>query len=137
MNTRNRATAIIVDEGSIALIYRKIILEDGSIREYYTYPGGGVEEGETDEEAAVREAKEETNLDVEIIKQIGEYTYEDATPELRYKHRHIVVLCKKVYGDIAIGEGPEISTDDDISKCDHDILTIPRRLAAGSFHRRL
>ena len=40
---------------------------------YWVIPGGGVEFGETIQEAAIREIKEETNLDVEIIKFIGSY----------------------------------------------------------------
>ena len=40
-------------------------------RGYWIIPGGGVNFGETIEEAAHREIKEETNLDVEIIKVIG------------------------------------------------------------------
>ena len=38
---------------------------------YWVIPGGGVNFGETIEEAGIREIKEETNLDVEIIKLIG------------------------------------------------------------------
>lgn len=37
---------------------------------YWIIPGGGVNFGETTKEAAIREIKEETNLDVEIEKQI-------------------------------------------------------------------
>ena len=36
--------------------------------------------GETLEEAAVREAKEETNLDVELIAQLGAYSEPDRDP---------------------------------------------------------
>jgi 8-oxo-dGTP diphosphatase len=38
---------------------------------YWIIPGGGVRFGETIQDAAIREIKEETNLDVEIIKLIG------------------------------------------------------------------
>lgn len=35
-------------------------------RDIWMVPGGGIEEGETAVETAVREMKEETNLDVEV-----------------------------------------------------------------------
>lgn len=38
------------------------------------FPGGAIELGETPEMAAIREAKEETGLDVEVGKIIGVYT---------------------------------------------------------------
>jgi ADP-ribose pyrophosphatase YjhB (NUDIX family) len=38
---------------------------------YWVIPGGGVRWGEALQDAGVREIKEETNLDVEIIKLIG------------------------------------------------------------------
>lgn len=38
------------------------------------FPGGAIELGETPEMAAIREAKEETGLDVEVGKLIGVYT---------------------------------------------------------------
>jgi 8-oxo-dGTP diphosphatase len=51
------------------LLLVKEVLE--SKKEYWIFPGGGVEFGETIEEAAVREAKEETGLDVEIKEFLG------------------------------------------------------------------
>ena len=54
---RNRGAAIIVQEGKIALIKR--IREEET---YYVFPGGGIEEGETPEEATKREVYEELGV---------------------------------------------------------------------------
>lgn len=62
-----RASAVILQGGKILLIHR-IKLD----RDYFVLPGGTVEEGETDEEAVVREAKEETGFDVAIKERLGE-----------------------------------------------------------------
>jgi len=42
---------------------------------YWTFPKGKVEEGESLEKTAIREVKEETGIDVEIKKYIGETHY--------------------------------------------------------------
>jgi ADP-ribose pyrophosphatase YjhB (NUDIX family) len=52
----------------------KFLLGERNKENYYQYwviPGGGVKFGETIHEAAIREIKEETNLDIEIVKLIG------------------------------------------------------------------
>jgi 8-oxo-dGTP diphosphatase len=40
----------------------------------WTLPGGGIDPGESPEEAACREMEEETGLKVEIVRKIAEYT---------------------------------------------------------------
>ena len=58
--------AITFIDDSILLIerYRK---DGNEMLHYFTIPGGGVEEGETYEEAAIRETREETCCNIEIV----------------------------------------------------------------------
>jgi 8-oxo-dGTP pyrophosphatase MutT (NUDIX family) len=57
---RKRSTAVIVNKGKI-LIFRRV--KPGQV--YYVIPGGGVDLGETVEQALKREVKEELSLDVQ------------------------------------------------------------------------
>lgn len=50
---------------------RKIALVHAKIRGYYELPGGGVEKGETLEDGAIREIKEEAGCDVKIMGKVG------------------------------------------------------------------
>ncbi len=50
--------------------------ENDMMLHYFTIPGGGVEEGETFEEAAVRETYEETTLKTEVIKFLKKEEYD-------------------------------------------------------------
>jgi 8-oxo-dGTP pyrophosphatase MutT (NUDIX family) len=60
---RKRASAVIIRDGKILLIRRV-----RSDKEYFVFPGGGVDEGESVEEAVAREVKEELCLDVKKYK---------------------------------------------------------------------
>lgn len=66
-----RAVVVIINKDKILLIHR---FKRG--KEYYVLPGGRVEDGETIEQAAVREVKEETNLDVSLDRKLWEYENE-------------------------------------------------------------
>ncbi|MDO8724487.1 MAG: NUDIX hydrolase, partial [Candidatus Methanoperedens sp.] len=61
---------VIIYHGKIVLIMRK----NPPYQDHFAIPGGFVEVGETVETAAVREAKEETGLDVKIMKLLGVYS---------------------------------------------------------------
>ncbi len=79
---RNTADAVIYrkvmtdDEYEILLIQRKNPPFQGN----FALPGGFVEYGESVEEACIREAKEETNLDVKIERLIGVYSKPNRDP---------------------------------------------------------
>ncbi len=63
---------IIIDDNKVLMIKQT--------NGYWGFPKGHVEDNETEEETALRETKEETNLDVEIIndkRYINSYTMEN------------------------------------------------------------
>jgi 8-oxo-dGTP diphosphatase len=64
------------EEGSVLLIRRASDPYEGQ----WALPGGFVEVGETLEEAAAREAEEETGLKVEIVRLVGVYSNPDRDP---------------------------------------------------------
>jgi mutator protein MutT len=64
--------------GTIATIDGKIVLLRRGIEPAYgkwVFPGGFVDRGETVEAAAVRETREEVNLDVKVQKLLNVYSY--------------------------------------------------------------
>ena len=61
----SRAITFIDDN---ILLIERFRMENGKMLHYFTIPGGGVEKGESYEEAAVRETQEETCCSIEIIK---------------------------------------------------------------------
>jgi 8-oxo-dGTP diphosphatase len=87
---------IEVADGEIVLIERK------NPPHGWALPGGFVDYGESLERAAVREAKEETSLDVELTDQF--YTYSDPSRDARH-HTVSTVF-------IATAEGAPRAADD-------------------------
>lgn len=62
------SAAIIVSDGKVLMVRRAV--KEGELM--WQFPAGAIEDGETAEQAAVRETLEETGLTVEAIKLLGE-----------------------------------------------------------------
>jgi 8-oxo-dGTP diphosphatase len=69
-------------------------------RGYWALPGGRVDAGETIEETAIREVKEETGLDVEMVSKIGEYHEQGVQDSVEYNYYPACFLVKVVGGEI-------------------------------------
>lgn len=74
-------------------------------RDIWMVPGGGIEDNETSVQAAIREMKEETNLDIEIGRMIWHIE------EVAERGQRFVTyfLAKIVGGELKMGIDPEFS----------------------------
>ncbi|CAG9613268.1 RNA pyrophosphohydrolase [Bacillus rhizoplanae] len=95
---RDRSAAIIVEEGKLALI-KRIWNEEV----YYVFPSGGIEEGETPEEATIREVYEELGLHVKLQRPATTIKYNGT----QYFHEAIIVG-----GTLGNGQGEEYVQND-------------------------
>ncbi len=105
---------IIKFDKGIVLVKRKNFPKGWAI------PGGMVDYGETIEEAAVREAKEETNLHVEIQDLFG--VYSDPKRDPRWHTISPVFLCRGK-GELKAGDDAEeakVFKIDEIPKLEFD-----------------
>jgi mutator protein MutT len=60
---RTSIRAVIPYKDGLILIHR-IRKENEEIKDYYVFPGGGIEENETPEECIIREIKEELGIEI-------------------------------------------------------------------------
>jgi ADP-ribose pyrophosphatase YjhB (NUDIX family) len=91
-----RAAAIIVENDEVALIRR-----DRAGERFYIFPGGQVDEGESIEEAAVREIREELGLNVSLDRLVAVVTRNGA----EQYHFTATVLG----GDFGTGDGLDVT----------------------------
>ena len=99
---RVRLAGIIPIEDGFAFMHRKGV-QNHPFGEYYTFPGGGQESGESFEEGTIREIKEEFGIEVKIEKKLYELKTENK--------EEYFFLCKYISGKFGTGEGPEFSNN--------------------------
>jgi 8-oxo-dGTP diphosphatase len=93
------AAAIIVADGRVLLVRRRVA--EGELS--WQFPAGEVEPGETPEDAAVREAAEETGLTVGAAKRLGERVHPATGRTMVY------VACEVLSGTARVGDEEELA----------------------------
>ncbi|MEK5036764.1 NUDIX hydrolase [Sporosarcina sp. FSL K6-3457] len=94
---RNRGSSVIIENNKVALIKR---VRAG--QEYYVFPGGGTEQGESPEQAAIRETFEELGVHVAIKGSLGIVNYNGV------QYFFIAEIIDGVFGT---GEGEEFGDE--------------------------
>ena len=91
--------AIIIEGDRVVLVKRL----HPPLQAEWSIPGGVLEVGEMVREAAIREAREETGLNVEPGELLGVYDRVLRNPERRVQYHYVLIdfLCRRVAGDIA------------------------------------
>ena len=96
---RTRAGIVLIEDDKVALIERHRAGMD-----YFVFPGGGVDDGETPEQGAVREAFEELGIQVAIKKTVAVIHFDQST--------QVYYLVEQVGGEFGTGTGEEFTDSD-------------------------
>ena len=91
---RTRAGIVLIEDHKVALIERHRAGLD-----YFVFPGGGVEEGETLEQGAIREAMEELGVEVSLKQKVAVIHF--------YQSTQHYFLAGSVGGKFGTGTGEE------------------------------
>ena len=82
MKTINVVAAIIMKDGMLFATQRGY----GDYKDWWEFPGGKIEPGETPEEALVREIREELHAEIEVVRLVD-------TVEYDYPKFHMAMSC--------------------------------------------
>lgn len=93
------SAAVVVDDGRVLLVRRRV--KEGSLS--WQLPAGGVEDGESVEEAAVRETREETGLTVSAVRVLGARLHPITGRHMSY------VVCEAESGTAFLADAEELA----------------------------
>ena len=100
-----RVAGIVMMNDGVVFMHRKNVIRNKDYQEYYTFPGGHLEEGETLEEGVIREIKEEFGINVKVVRKL----YELKNDKLNMKEYFF--LCEYIDGEFGTGNGEEFSNN--------------------------
>jgi 8-oxo-dGTP diphosphatase len=109
---RTRSAAILFHDNSLALIERH-----RAGLHYFTFPGGGVNAGETPEQAVLREVMEELGLEVRIRRLVAKVWFR-GNPQFFF-------LVEQTGGEFGTGAGEEFSSERDPSRGSYKPIWMP------------
>ena len=127
--TRIRVCGVLVEGDAVLLVRHKGLNKSN---EFWLPPGGGLEHGASVEQNLIREIKEETGLEVKVVRFL--FTTEYFSPPL-----HAIELffeVEKIKGTLCVGNDPELkSTEQLIDKVEmldfNTINSLPRDAVHG------
>lgn len=141
-HTREIVRALVLDEkGNVAIhnVVRNDRFCPTGPQSYYETPGGGVDEGETDEIAIHRECQEELGYDIEIVKELGEVD-DDYNLIGRHNKNHYYLAKRTRYiGKHFVSEGDSLIKATlwiPLEEAIHLYETMPDHLVSGLVKRR-
>ena len=116
-----RVAGIVPMNDGFVFMHRKNVIRNKDYQEYYTFPGGHLEEGETLEEGVIREIKEEFGIHVKVVRKL--YELENS----RVNMKEYFFLCEYVDGEFGTGEGEEFSNNPEYKESGEYIPEIVKR----------
>ena len=116
-----RVAGIVPMDNGFVFMHRKNVKRNKDYEEYYTFPGGHLEEGETLEEGVITEIKEEFGIDVKVVRNL----YELENNKLNMKEYFF--LCEYINGEFGTGEGEEFSNNPEYKDSGEYIPEIVKR----------
>ena len=98
---RTVTAVIMFPSNKILLVKRGTLVFKG----YWALPGGRVDAGETVEQAVIREVEEETGLNLELVRKIGEYHENGVQDGIEHNYYPTCFLVKPIGGEIKPRKG--------------------------------